>query len=47
LVSALRETSVVFGALGGWLILKESMGWRRMRGAVLIAAGVFLLVAGG
>ena len=44
LVSALRETSVVFGALGGWLILKESMGWRRLRGAVLIAFGIFLLV---
>lgn len=45
LVSALRETSVVFGALGGWLVLKETFGWRRVRGAVLIATGVLLLVA--
>ncbi len=47
LVSALRETSVVFGALGGWLLLKEGMGWRRLRGAVLIATGVVILILGG
>ena len=44
LVSALRETSVLFGALGGWLILKEAMGAKRLRGAVLIAAGIVTLV---
>jgi drug/metabolite transporter (DMT)-like permease len=44
LVSALRETSVLFGALGGWLILKERMGLSRLRGAVLIATGVVVLV---
>lgn len=44
LVSALRETSVLFGALGGWLLLKEAMGRKRLRGAVLIAAGIVTLV---
>ncbi len=47
LVSALRETSVVFGALGGWLLLKEGMGLRRLRGALLIATGVVILIAAG
>ncbi len=47
LVSAFRETSVVFGALGGWLLLKEELGRRRIRGAVLIAAGVVALLAAG
>jgi drug/metabolite transporter (DMT)-like permease len=47
LVAAVRETSVVFGALGGWLILKEPLGARRLRAAALIAAGLVLLAFAG
>lgn len=38
-VTALRETSVVFGALIAWLVLRERLGVRRWAGAVLVAAG--------
>lgn len=44
LVSAFRETSVVFGALAGWLVLKEQLGPRRLRGAALIAVGLVALL---
>jgi len=44
LVAAVRETSVVFGALGGWLILKEPFGRTRVRAAMVIAVGLALLV---
>ena len=47
LVAAVRETSVVFGALGGWLILKEPLGARRLRAAALIAGGLVLLAFAG
>jgi drug/metabolite transporter (DMT)-like permease len=47
LVSALRETSVLFGALGGALLLKEGSAAARVRAAALIAAGMALLVAAG
>ncbi len=47
LVAAVRETSVVFGALGGWLILKEPLGTRRLRAAALIAGGLVLLAFAG
>ncbi|MEK6255418.1 MAG: EamA family transporter [Gemmatimonadales bacterium] len=47
LVAAVRETSVVFGALGGWLILKEPLGARRLRAAALIASGLVLLAFAG
>ena len=47
LVAAVRETSVVFGALGGWLILREPLGARRLRAAVVIAAGLVLLAFAG
>jgi drug/metabolite transporter (DMT)-like permease len=43
LVAAVRETSVVWGALGGWLLLGEAGGRRRLEGAVLIALGLMLL----
>ena len=46
LVAAVRETSVVFGALGGWLILGEPFGRRRLVAAAMIAAGLALLVSG-
>jgi drug/metabolite transporter (DMT)-like permease len=47
LVAAFRETSVVFGALGAWLLLGEHHARRRLLGAVLIAAGLAVLVGAG
>ena len=41
--TALRETSVIFGALIGTLVLKEGFGPRRIVAAVLVAAGVAML----
>lgn len=43
IVAALREVSVVFAALMGTLFLKESFGWRRLAGAIGVAAGVAAL----
>jgi drug/metabolite transporter (DMT)-like permease len=42
-VAALRETSVVFGALISGLVLKEGLGWRAVIAAATVAAGVVLL----
>jgi drug/metabolite transporter (DMT)-like permease len=42
-VTALRETSVVFGAAIGAIILKEPFGLRRIAAAVLVAFGNALL----
>ena len=42
-VAALREVSVVFAALIGTLFLREAFGWRRLAGAVGVAAGVAAL----
>lgn len=42
-VAALRETSVVFGALISGLILKEGLGVRAVIAACAVAAGVILL----
>lgn len=42
-VAALRETSVVFGALISGLILKEGLGWRAVLAAGVVAAGVIML----
>jgi drug/metabolite transporter (DMT)-like permease len=42
-VSALRETSVIFAALIGTLLLKERFGRLRISAAVLVAAGVVLM----
>ena len=39
-VAALRETSVVFATLFGALVLKEGLGWKRLGGALAVAAGV-------
>ena len=44
-VAALRESSVVLGALGGWLLLHEGLGRRRLVSAVVVAAGLVALVA--
>ncbi|MEX0943810.1 MAG: EamA family transporter [Pseudomonadales bacterium] len=42
-VSALRETSVVFGALISGLVLKERLGPRALTAACVVAAGIILL----
>jgi drug/metabolite transporter (DMT)-like permease len=44
-VSALRETSVLWAVLIGSVFLRERFRWRRMVSAVVICLGVFLLVA--
>lgn len=45
--AVLRETSTVFAALFGWLILKERIGPRRLALMGLIAAGAVLVEFGG
>jgi drug/metabolite transporter (DMT)-like permease len=42
-VVALRETSVIFGAIIGTLILKEGFGPRRLAAATMVVGGVALL----
>jgi uncharacterized membrane protein len=42
-VSALRETSVVFAALIGWLCLDERLSWQRLAACCVIAAGIITL----
>ncbi|GLQ21996.1 EamA family transporter [Algimonas porphyrae] len=42
-VSALRESAVIFGALFGWLFLKEGFGPRRLFFALIVAAGLALM----
>lgn len=42
-VSAVRETSVIFGAVLGTLVLKEGFGARRIAAAVLVTMGIVLL----
>jgi drug/metabolite transporter (DMT)-like permease len=42
-VAALRETSVLFGALMGTLLLREPFGARRIVAAVVIVAGLVLM----
>lgn len=46
-VSALRETSVVFAVLIGWLLLGEPFGGRRVAAAVLAALGIAILHLAG
>jgi len=45
--AVLRETSTLFAALIGWLILKEGVGPRRLALMGLIAAGAVLVEMGG
>lgn len=47
MVSALRETSVLFVALISTFVLKESVGLSRLVSAVLVCAGVVLIRLGG
>ncbi|MEF7615843.1 EamA family transporter [Aquincola sp. MAHUQ-54] len=42
-VAALRETSVLFAAVFGTLLLRERFGWQRAAGTVVIVAGVMAL----
>jgi drug/metabolite transporter (DMT)-like permease len=44
--AVLRETSVVFAALIGWLFLKERVGWARGALVVLIALGAVVVEFG-
>jgi drug/metabolite transporter (DMT)-like permease len=44
---AIRESSIVLGALAGWLWLGEGFGMRRVGGAVLMFAGVLLIALAG
>lgn len=45
--AVLRETSTVFAALIGWLVLKEGIGPRRLALMTLIAGGAVLVEFGG
>lgn len=45
--AVLRETSTVFAALIGWLVLKETVGPRRLALMALIAAGAVIVEFGG
>ena len=45
-VTAIRETAVVFGALLGWLILKEGIGPRRIIASVILVVGLALMQLG-
>lgn len=43
LVSALRETSVISGALIAAIVFRERFGWRRLPPAVVVAVGIVLV----
>lgn len=45
--AVLRETSTVFAALIGWLVLKETVGPRRIALMALIAVGAVIVEVGG
>jgi len=45
--AVLRETSTVFAAIIGWLVLKETVGPRRVALMALIAAGAVVVEMGG
>ena len=44
---AVREVSVVFGALTGWWFLKERLGGVRVVGAIVIFAGILVIAMFG
>jgi drug/metabolite transporter (DMT)-like permease len=46
LVAAARESSIVVGAIFGWLVLKESRPVHRMIGSLVVAAGIAAIVLG-
>lgn len=45
-ISAMRETSVVFAGLLGWLFLKESLSWRKIGACIAVAAGAAMTALG-
>ena len=45
-IAALRETSVIFGAIIGTLVFREPFGRTRIAATVLVAAGIVLLNVG-
>ncbi len=46
-VSALRETSVVFAVLIGWIMLGEPFGGRRVAASVMVVAGIAIMNLAG
>ncbi|HET9141390.1 EamA family transporter, partial [Actinophytocola sp.] len=42
-VAALREVSILFGALIGLVVFREPLGLRRVAGAALVVTGIALL----
>jgi drug/metabolite transporter (DMT)-like permease len=46
LVAAGRESSIVVGAISGWLVLREPRPARRLVGAVVVLAGIGLIAVG-
>jgi drug/metabolite transporter (DMT)-like permease len=46
-VIPVREVSIVFAALLGAFVLKESFGWRRYAACALVSAGVIFVGVGG
>lgn len=46
LVAAGRESSIVVGAVFGWLVLREPRPARRLFGAVVVLAGIGLIAVG-
>jgi drug/metabolite transporter (DMT)-like permease len=46
LVAAARESSIVVGALLGWLALGETRGAHRLAGSVVVASGITAIVLG-
>jgi len=44
---AIREVSIVFGAILGWLLLKEEFGSTRTLGSILIFAGIVVIFLAG
>ena len=46
LVAAARESSIVVGAVFGWLVLREPRPARRLVGAVVVLVGVGLIAVG-
>jgi drug/metabolite transporter (DMT)-like permease len=43
-VAALRESSVILGAAAGWLFLHERLGRARLASALVVTAGLVLLI---
>jgi drug/metabolite transporter (DMT)-like permease len=46
-ITALRETSVIFGAVIGTVVLKEGFGLRRITAATMVVIGIGLLAVLG